>query len=152
MAAFACKWRALEPRINQNHVLIFHAAIHQHIQKNLVVGVIFLDMMCMGDFNQFDEDDDEFVGNAWTNGWLRHYCAGGPTPGKMAEWFRYCKMAAGADQMEEEDEWAVDVLRVSVARLPHPLYTRHPNMFKRTICGWTMMNLLEVGRLRRSNP
>ena len=49
-----------------------------------------------GDFNQFDEDDDEFVGNAWTNGWLRHYCAGGPTPGKMAEWFRYCKMAAGA--------------------------------------------------------
>ena len=40
--------------------------------------------------------DDEDVGNAWTNGWLRHYCAGGPTPGKMAEWFRYCKMAAGA--------------------------------------------------------
>ena len=47
-------------------------------------------------FNQFDEDDDEFVENAWNAGWLRHYCAGGPTPGKMAEWFRYCKMAAGA--------------------------------------------------------
>ena len=45
---------------------------------------------------QFDEEDDEFVGNAWNAGWLRHYCAGGPTPGKMAEWFRYCKMAAGA--------------------------------------------------------
>ena len=56
------------------------------------------------DFNQFDEDDDEFVGNAWNAGWLRHYCAGGPTPGKMAEWFRYCKMAAGADEMEEESK------------------------------------------------
>ena len=51
-----------------------------------------------------DEDDDEYVGNAWNRGWLRHYCAGGPTPGKMAEWMRYCKMAAGADKMEEEDE------------------------------------------------
>ena len=51
-----------------------------------------------------DEDDDEYVGNAWNRGWLRHYCAGGPGPGQMAEWLRYCKMAAGADKMEEEDE------------------------------------------------
>merc|ERR1719440_1562526 len=50
------------------------------------------------------DEDDESVGNAWNRGWLRHYCAGGPTPGKMAEWMRYCKMAAGADKMEEEDE------------------------------------------------
>merc|ERR1719502_2393429 len=81
-----------------------------------------------GDFNQFDEDDDELVGNAWTNGWLRHYCAGGPTPGKMAEWFRYCKMAAGADQMEEEDEMGGRRLRgVSRRRLPHRSSgSRHP--------------------------
>ena len=49
-------------------------------------------------------DDDEYIGNAWNRGWLRHYCAGGPGPGQMAEWLRYCKMAAGADKMEEEDE------------------------------------------------
>ena len=49
-------------------------------------------------------DDDEYIGNAWNRGWLRHYCAGGPGPGQMAEWLRYCKMAAGADEMEEDDE------------------------------------------------
>merc|ERR1712100_175570 len=48
--------------------------------------------------------DDEYIGNAWNRGWLRHYCAGGPGPGQMAEWLRYRKMAAGADKMEEEDE------------------------------------------------
>eukprot|EP00942_MAST-04A_sp_MAST-4A-sp1_P007746 g7746.t1 len=48
--------------------------------------------------------DDEYIGNAWNRGWLRHYCAGGPGPGQMAEWLRYCKMAAGADEMEEKDE------------------------------------------------
>ena len=80
-----------------------------------------------GDFNQFDEDDDEFVGNAWTNGWLRHYCAGGPTPGKMAEWFRYCKMAAGADQMEEDEMGGRRLRGVSRRRLPHRSSgSRHP--------------------------
>ena len=80
-----------------------------------------------GDFNQFDEDDDEFVGNAWTNGWLRHYCAGGPTPGKMAEWFRYCKMAAGADQMEEDEMGGRRLRGVSRRRLPYRSSgSRHP--------------------------
>ena len=49
-----------------------------------------------------DEEAVGGLGNAWNAGWAKHYCAGGPTPGKMAEWLRYCKAAAGVDQVEEE--------------------------------------------------
>ena len=69
--------------------------------------------------------DDEDVGNAWTNGWLRHYCAGGPTLEKWQNGFDIARWQQVPDKTEEE---VPQSLSQNVERLCEEVSLRGPGL------------------------
>ena len=59
-----------------------------------------------------DEEEELGLRSRWNAGWARHYAAGGPTPGKMAQAYQYGRaIVSGMGGVEEEMEYEITLAK-----------------------------------------